>query len=111
MAQGVGRRDHEEDGGDGGQATVPHGEPPTREPDRGGVRRRRKLTQRLEEQLEEGGELTATTDLMVAGGPDHTLRFAGGFLSNTGGPAMKLSDLLSDLVRLVEATFPKAEPE
>jgi hypothetical protein len=100
----------EEEGGDG-QTDVPQGDPPRRAPDRPGVRRRRNLTQRLEDQLEDGGELTGSTDLMVAGGPDHTVRLTGGFLSSTGGPAKKLFNLLSDLVRFVEATFPKAEPE
>jgi hypothetical protein len=99
------------DDGDGGQADPPLGEgAPTRPPDRPGIRRRRKLTQRLEEEREQG-ELSATTDLIVTGGPDHIFRLAGGFLSSNGGPAKKVSDLLTDLVRLVSATFPNAEPE
>ena len=47
-------------GGGGGTGTAGTilGEPPRREPDRSGVSRRRKLAKRVEEQLEEGGELT-----------------------------------------------------
>jgi hypothetical protein len=82
---------------------------PAQPPDRPSPRRRRKLTQRLEAADEEGRKLSGETQLMLAGGPEHTFRLLGQRLTG-GGPVREVLALVNDLADLVLTTFSQADP-
>jgi len=60
--------------------------------------------------MEEGDGLSETTELMVAGGPEHTFRLLGQRLTSLGGPVREVLNLVDGLADLILTTFPKADP-